>query len=150
MEWQGLVPSELFRRATELTLNDVINMPENTKAILLFSNNSITGLTSREAVKAALHRHVHINTLNTWPTSLSRLNRIYGRVACKHETSSRELADELINEGKLTPFTREGKTGLVATSLWTELPEVLSMQGIEQGSGMYEDVMYRWAANTVK
>jgi hypothetical protein len=140
----------LWKYANELMVTDRGMMSEEQLNALRMRATGIAGLTSRTELTNAICKHVHVHSLSSQPVKISRLNRIYGRVAFKLKTNVREIAEDLLYSGKLIPFEYQGQNALVSKAVWDALPSIIPGYDSALGTPEYVSTIASWAANTVK
>lgn len=136
----------LWQYANHLMPIDRAMMSEEQYNALRMMSTTTARLLSVDELVEAVRKHVHVHSLDAQPVGLSRLNRLYGRVAHRLNTTAREVSLDLIAEGKCILFEHGGKHALVSKAVWDALPEIV----IGTNEDEYEAMLQKWADKTVK
>jgi hypothetical protein len=103
-------------------------------------------------VPRVMHRmreFIHLNSLNSSPVSVSRLNRQFGRVARKAGTSCKALTDVLVAKRQVELFERHGRRALLSAQAWTERQALMAENEIMPYSPAFDAAMDALAENII-
>jgi hypothetical protein len=147
--FSGQWPEPKHPDVLSIQLLTVADVPEQVFSTLVFKSTAVGHLTSLEAILKAVHEHIHLQNLHRKPVSLGRINRYFGRVSRKMGYSSRTVCEHLIDRGLVTVLSRNGKTGMISTAIWQEIPDMLELLGVARKSAEYHEHLDAWSLATV-
>lgn len=137
------IPRELIFNLLELTWAQKCQLQDVSVNTLTISQTRIAGIETVIQLRQRIAENVHWNTLCTSPVTTAYLNRLFGRVAHRLDSSVGGIIEIFLRSGRFMPFVNGRRTAVVSTAVWNDVQKAL------EGSDAVtrQCFMDNWAAN---